>query len=152
MTQGRRVRRVIRRVDTWSVLKVSSLFYLSLVVVVLLAGVLLWLAGSAVGAIGGVEKFMRGIGFEGFQFVPSQLLRGFVAAGLVVVIVGTGFSVLLSVIYNLISDVVGGIELIELEEDRTPAGALARDGYPDPAVSPSGVDRGAIAQPVRAQH
>ena len=152
MTQGRRVRRVIRRVDTWSVLKVASLFYLSLVVVVLLAGVLLWLAGSAVGAIGGVEKFMRGIGFEGFEFVPSQLLRGFVAAGLVVVIVGTGFSVLLSVIYNLISDVVGGIELIELEEDRTPVGVPARDGYPDPAVSPSGPDRGAIAQPVRAQH
>lgn len=152
MAQGRRVRRVIRRIDTWSVLKVSSLFYLSLVVVVILAGMLLWLAGSAVGAIGGVEKFMRGIGFEGFTFVPGQLFRGFVAGGLVVVIVGTGFSVLLSVIYNLISDVVGGIELVELEEDRTPVGAVARDGYPDPAVSPSGPDLGAIAQPVRAQH
>src|SRR4051794_8365089 len=102
MAQGRRVRRVIRRIDSWSVMKVSALFFSSLVVIFLMAGVLLWLAGSSAGAIGGVEKFVRGIGFEGFKFAGAQLLRGFIAAGLVLVIIGTGFSVLLSVIYNLI--------------------------------------------------
>ena len=85
--------------------------------VLLIAGILLWAAGSVVGAIDSVEKFMRAIGFEDFRFVGSQLLRGFTAAGLVFVLLGTGLSVLVAVIYNLISDVVGGIELTVLEED-----------------------------------
>jgi hypothetical protein len=126
MAQGRRVRRVVRKIDTWSVLKVSALFFLSLVLVLLLAGVLLWAAGSVVGAVGSVEKFMRAIGFEDFRFIASQLLRGFVAAGLVIVVIGTGLSVLVAVLYNLISDVVGGIELTVLEEDVRPATAPAR--------------------------
>ncbi len=117
MAQGRRVRRVIRKVDPWSVLKVASLFYLSFVIVVVLAGVLLWLAGSSVGAVGSVEKFMRGVGFTDFRFVGGQLFRGFVAAGLVTVIMGTGMTVLMTVIYNLISDVVGGVQQTVLEEE-----------------------------------
>lgn len=130
MAQGRRVRRVVRRIDTWSVLKVSGLFSLSFVLVLLIAGILLWIAGSAVGAIGSVEKFMRAIGFEDFEFVAGQLLRGFVAGGLVLVIMGTGLSVLMAVIYNLISDVVGGIELTVLEEDsRPPPAALRTPGH-----------------------
>lgn len=140
MAQGRRVRRVVRRIDTWSVLKVAGLFSLSLVLVLLIAGILLWLAGSAVGAIGSVEKFMRAIGFEDFRFVGSQLLRGFVAAGLVLVIMGTGLSVLMAVIYNLISDVVGGIELTVLEEDLRPSAAAAR--------APGGLSSRTEEQPV----
>ena len=125
MAQGRRVRRVVRKIDTWSVLKVSALFFLSLVLVLLIAGVILWAGGSVVGAIDGVEKFMRAIGFEDFQFIGTQLLRGFTAAGLVFVLLGTGLSVLVAVIYNLISDLVGGIELQVLEEDVRPAPATA---------------------------
>ena len=128
MAQGRRVRRVVRKIDTWSVLKVSSLFFLSLVLVLLIAGVLLWGAGSAVGAIDSVEKFMRAIGFEDFRFVGAQLLRGFTAAGLVFVLLGSGLSVLIAVIYNLISDVVGGIELTVLEEAAPAAAAHAVRG------------------------
>jgi hypothetical protein len=133
MAQGRRVRRVVRRIDPWSVLKVSSLFFGSVVLVLLIAGVLLWAAGSAVGAVGGFEKFMSSIGFENFTFSLGQLLRGVVAFGLVVVAFGTGLSVLAAVIYNLISDVAGGIELAVLEEDVRPvrvaaAPADGRDG------------------------
>ncbi|MBW3557060.1 MAG: DUF3566 domain-containing protein [Actinobacteria bacterium] len=108
---------MIRRIDPWSVLKVSIVFYLSLVLVFLLAGVLLWTAGSIVGAVEGVEKLISGFGFQGFEFVGSQLLRGFVAAGLVIVVLGTGMSVVVAVLYNLISDLVGGIELSVLEEN-----------------------------------
>ena len=65
------------------------------------------------------------IGFENFTFSLGQLLRGFVAFGLVVVALGTGLSVLMAVIYNLISDVAGGIELSVLEEDVRPVRAAA---------------------------
>jgi hypothetical protein len=121
MAQGRRVRRVVRKIDTWSALKVSGLLSMSFVLVLIIAGILLWIVGSSVGAIGSVEKFLQAIGFEDFRFVASQLLRGFVAAGLVLVILGTGLSVLLAVIYNLISDIVGGLEVTVLEEDVRPA-------------------------------
>jgi hypothetical protein len=139
MAQGRRVRRVVRRIDTWSVLKVSALFFASLVLVLLIAGILLWAAGSMFGAVESVEKFMRAIGFEDFRFVGTQLLRGFTAAGLVFVLLGTGLSVLVAVIYNLISDLVGGIELSVLEEDLRPV-ASAVAAAPTTAVR--GHDRG----------
>ena len=132
MAQGRRVRRVIRRIDSWSVMKVASLFFSSLVIILLLAGSLLWLAGSSVGAIGGVEKFVRGIGFEGFKFAAGQLLRGFIAAGILLIVIGTGCAVLMAVIYNLISDVVGGIQLTVLEEEpaRSPVVSWPREALP----------------------
>ena len=116
MAQGRRVRRVVRKFDAWSVLKVSFLFYTSLLLIVLLAGVMLWLAGGSVGAIDSVERFMRGIGFSGFRFVSDRLLQGFAAAGVTLVVLATVMTVLMAVIYNLISDVVGGIQVIVLEE------------------------------------
>jgi hypothetical protein len=144
MAQGRRVRRVVRKIDTWSVLKVSALFFLSLVLVLLIAGVILWAAGSSIGAIEGVEKFMRAIGFEDFRFVGTQLLRGFTAAGLVLVLLGTGMSVLVAVVYNLISDVVGGIELTVLEEDTRPAAAPTRVSAPTP-VRPAATEERTVA-------
>lgn len=118
MAQGRRVRRVIRRVDTWSVVRVAALFHVSMVAVLLLAAVLLWLAGRTVGAIDNIEGFMQAVGFDGFRFVPGQLLRAAVLLGSLSVVLFTGYTVLLAVIYNLISDVVGGIELTVLEEER----------------------------------
>ena len=117
MPKGRRVRRVVRHIDTWSVLKVSAFFWLSLMAVILLAGILLWLAGSAFGAIDSVERFMEGLGFKDFEFVGGQLLRGFMAAGLVMVVLATGVAVLMAVVYNLISDLVGGIQVTVLEEE-----------------------------------
>ena len=148
MAQGRRVRRVVRRIDTWSVLKVSALFFLSLVLVLLIAGVILWAAGSSIGAIDSVEKFMRAIGFEDFHFVGTQLLRGFTAAGLVLVVLGTGLSVLMAVVYNLISDVVGGIELTVLEEAPGPAVASANAPTRVAAPSPAPVRSAPEERPV----
>lgn len=146
MAQGRRVRRVVRRIDTWSVLKVSALFFFTFTLVLVLAGVLLWTAGSVLGAVESVEGFMQAIGFEDFQFVGTQLLRGFIAAGLVIVVLGTGFSVLMAVVYNLISDLVGGIQLTVLEEDTRPvrAPAPARQPAPDRAEPQA---NGGVASP-----
>lgn len=129
------MRRVVRRIDTWSVLKVSALFFLTFTLVVVLAGMILWTAGSVLGAVGSVESFMQAIGFEDFKFVGTQLLRGFLAAGLVIVVLGTGFSVLMAVVYNLISDLVGGIQLTVLEEDTRarPAASPLTDTFDTPA-------------------
>lgn len=124
MAQGRRVRRVIRRIDPWSVLKVSALFWASLCAVVVLAGVMLWIVGSAIGVVDNVENVIEGVlGFKDFSFAGGQLLRALVGVGIMLSILGSGFAVFVAVIYNLISDIVGGIQLTVLEEE--PVRAIA---------------------------
>ena len=61
------------------------------------------------------------------------MLRGFIAAGLVIVVLGAGFSVLMAVVYNLISDLVGGIQLTVLEEDTRPVLATGSTRQTAPA-------------------
>ena len=118
---ARRVRRVVRQVDTWTVLRVSILFYLSMLVVVLVAGVLLWGVASAAGVIHNFEKFIKDLfSLDSFHFAGAAVLEATAIGGLVLVMVGTGCNVLIAVIYNLISDVVGGVEVTVLEEDSTP--------------------------------
>lgn len=118
---GTRVSRVVlRRVDPWSVLKVSVLFFLSVCIVLLTAGVLLWVGARTVGVIENVESFLDQIGFTDFQFVPGQMLRGAALGGVVLVGTGTFASVLMAVLYNLINDVVGGIRVTLAEDDDVP--------------------------------
>jgi hypothetical protein len=118
---ARRVRRVVRQVDTWTVFRVSVLFYLSMLVVVLVAGSLLWAVASAAGVTHNFEKFIKDLfSLDSFHFAGSAILQATGVGGLVLVLIGTGCNVLVAVIYNLISDVVGGIEVTVLEEDSSP--------------------------------
>ena len=150
MPQGRRVRRVIRKVEPWTVLRFSVLFYLSICLVLLVAGVALWQVASSTGVRDNVEGFMGElIGAEGcgsgndtsstdatsangptdddraaadectYTLRGGRILRATAIGGLVLVVVGTGANLLLVVLYNLISDVVGGVEITVLEEDTT---------------------------------
>jgi hypothetical protein len=107
---------VLRRVDPWAVLKVSALFWVSIVLILLTAGVLLWAAAASVGLVSGIEDAMAGFGFEDYEFLPGKILRGAALVGLVVSVAGTLGNVLLAVLYNLISDTIGGLRLT-LSED-----------------------------------
>ena len=109
---------MIRRVDTWTVLRFSILFYLSMLIVVMVAGVLLWAAASAAGVVDNVEKFVEDLFvLDSFSIRAGLIFRATMVGGLVLVLLGTGANVLMTVIYNLTSDVVGGIEVTVLEED-----------------------------------
>jgi hypothetical protein len=119
---GRTTRVVLRRLDPWTVLKLSIVYYLALFVVLLVAGFLLWAGAEAVGVVGNIESFMVDIGFEDFRFIPSQLFGGLALAGLVLVIAGTVANVLLTSLFNLMSDVVGGLKLT-LQEDADQRGS-----------------------------
>ena len=116
--KGRRVRRVVRRIDPWSVLKLSLLFYLCLFLVVLVAGIVLWMAASALGIVDNVETFIGDLlALDDFHFVTGQILRAASLGGLVLVVLGAGANVLMSVLYNLISDLVGGVRITVIEEE-----------------------------------
>ena len=116
-TQGRRVRRVIRRVDPWSVLRFSLLFYACVLVVAMVAGFVLWAAASTTGLVDNVERFFEELfALESFTIDGGLIFRSTLIGGLVLVLLGTGANVLMAVLYNLTSDVVGGIEVSVLEE------------------------------------
>ena len=106
----------LRKLDAWTVLKLSLVYYLALFVVILIAGTLLWLGAEAAGVVGNIENFMVDIGFEDFRFLPSKLLGGVALGGLVLVVAGTFANVLMTALFNLMSDVVGGLRLT-LQED-----------------------------------
>ena len=116
--QTRRVRRVLRRFDLWSVLRFSLVFYLCMFLILLVAGIVLWLVATVTGVRHNIEHFIGDLIASKFHFLGLQLLRAAAIGGLLLVIIGSAANVLMALLYNLISDVVGGIEISVLEEDR----------------------------------
>ena len=109
---------MLRRVEPWSVLRFSVLFYASFFVVLLVAGLLLWIAASITGVVGDIENFIKELfALDAFSFRAVTMLSASVLGGLVLVLVGTGLNVLMAVLYNLIADVIGGVEVTVAEDD-----------------------------------
>lgn len=118
--RARTSRVVVRRVDPWSVLKLSLLFYLCVCLVLLVAGCILWAGASAAGVVENIEGFVSDIGFDDFRFVAADILRASTIGGLVLVVSGTLANTLLAVLFNLMGDVVGGLKVTLAEDVRTP--------------------------------
>ena len=117
--QGRRSRLIIRRVDPWTILKFSALLFTSAYFVILVAGIVLWSIATASGVRGNIESFIGElIASDNFQFKADQLLRSSVIGGAILVVVGSLGNVLMAVLFNLISDVVGGIGISVEERPR----------------------------------
>ncbi len=121
----RRVTRVIRHVDPWSVFKVAICFATVLYGVCLTAGVLLWNVAYTTGTIDNMERFFESFGWDSFEFKGGELFHNAWIAGLFATIGLTGLIVLAATLFNLITDLVGGIRVTVLEEEvveRDPAG------------------------------
>ena len=125
---AQKVRRVIRYVDPVSVLKLSFFFNVCVFAMFLVAAVLLWSAAIGSGSTDNIESFLVDIGFEDFKLVGTDLFRGFVVFGGGLVIAFTLFAVLLALLFNLISDIVGGIRLTIIEPLLGDAGGSAPQG------------------------
>jgi hypothetical protein len=117
MAQGRRVRRVLRKIDTWSLAKVAFLFHLCLGLVFVVASSLLWQVASGQGLIAKLEKTIRtNLQLDSFHINGMALFNAAVALAVVTAIVGTGLWVLGAFLFNLLSDLVGGVQVWVLEE------------------------------------
>jgi hypothetical protein len=115
------VRQVLRRVEPWSVLRFSVLFYASFFVVLVVAGLLLWIVASITGVVSDIEDFIKELfALDTFSFKALTMLVASLLGGLVLVLVGTGLNLLMAVLYNLIADVIGGVEVTVVEEDSGP--------------------------------
>lgn len=113
----RRVTRVVRDIDPWSVFKIGLIFHFVIYLIVLVALVLLWSVASATGTIDNIQQFMKSFGWESFQFKGGQLFVNVTILGLLAVVLGTALWVLAATIFNLITDLVGGIRVTVLEEE-----------------------------------
>ena len=113
----RRVSRVIREVDPWSAFRVGIVFHGVLYLMALIALVLLWSVASATGTIDNIERFLESFGWESFQFNGVQLFFNTMFLGLFVVVLLTAIWVLCATVFNLITDLVGGIRVSVLEEE-----------------------------------
>ena len=113
----RRVTRVVREIDPWSALKVGLVFHLVIYLTLLVASVLLWSVASATGTIDNIERFLESFGWESFQFNGLALFLNVLFLGLLGVVLLTALWVLGAMVFNLITDLVGGIRVSVLEEE-----------------------------------
>lgn len=114
----RRVRRLIRHIEPWSVLKIGLVFYLCVWGMAVIASQALWRTAETAGVIEKVERFIQELfALESFGFDTDKIFRLYMLAGLVLVIGGTALTVVLVVLFNLISDLMGGIRFTMIEEE-----------------------------------
>ena len=110
----------VRSVDLWSVLKVAICFYLCALIVMLVAGVMLWWVASAAGVVTSVESFVGElVNNKDFRLLSWEVLRAATLIGLVVVCLLTVMTVLAAAFYNLFSELLGGIEVTVVEQEST---------------------------------
>lgn len=124
MATVRRVRRIVRKIDPWTTLKVSALVWAVLGLGFVLGAVIFWSVLDRAGIPDAMVDFMVEItlieeGTDPFANT-EQFLRFLIFGSVVGWVVFTGTTVAIAVIYNLVSDVVGGLEIVVLEETLNP--------------------------------
>ncbi len=182
MVRARKVHRVLRHIEPWSVLKLSVLFYAALFLIVCVASGLLWGAARASGTIDNVESFVTSVGGFGncepingeasvtastvpaatssdevdqldaagpesagpdpgapgaatpgdedgcregerlvgqFRFEDARIFLALGLAGIVLVLAGSAANVVMVLLFNLMSDLTGGVRVTVLEETGT---------------------------------
>jgi hypothetical protein len=139
-----RVRRVIRKVDPWSVLKVALVFNGVMAVVFVLGAIVFWAIFVNAGVPERINEMALLIGLEnGLNLEGAVYFRIVLLLALLGMIFMTGFMTLGVVVYNLITDIVGGIEIIVLE-DSTPVSDRSKVSMP-----PASTRRRGILPPLR---
>jgi len=126
--EARKVRRLIRHIDPWSVLKLSLVFYFCMWLVGLISSVIVWQVATSSGTIGKFETFLSNLGIADPKIDGEFFLRQFGLVGLIVVLGAALVTTIAAVIFNLISDLIGGVWITVIEEEtgRPISGSPAR--------------------------
>jgi Transmembrane domain of unknown function (DUF3566) len=121
----RRTRVIVRKVAPLSVLRFSLLFYLCVMLMVLFAMVIVYGVLSAAGAIDSLETVLGYIfgtgttstgGAEPLEIDGGAVFMWGLLGGLVLVVVWSAITVFVAMLYNLISDIIGGVEVTLAEK------------------------------------
>ncbi len=117
VTKERRARLVVRRLDPWSMLKFSLLFYFCLLLVGILAFAAIWFVLTKMGVFESVQNF-AGQFNRTLPIKAGPIFRWFVLIGMVGVVVWTLATVLMTLLFNLVNDITGGVEVVLAESER----------------------------------
>ncbi len=120
----RRARLYLKRVDPWSVMKFSFAVSFVLFIVGVVATAVLYMALDTMGVVGSVNKALSEmVGATGgdtkssLKITARGVIVGSALLGLVNVVLFTALATLSAFIYNVCSDLVGGIELTLAEKE-----------------------------------
>ena len=106
---------VIRRLEPWSVLKFSLLFYFCMMLIVVFALIILYWALAVIGVLDSIAHLLSTAGFgspkSGFHFHAFWIFSRLLLMGVVGVIVWSFVNLFVALLYNLVSDVVGGVQI-----------------------------------------
>lgn len=116
--QVRRVRRTLRHIDPLSVLKVSLMFYgCFLVLWMVFVAILYWIVQAA-GLFDTVENLRQSLAVEGnWEISLSFVEKWAFFIGLTAAIVMSLVNLFLAFLYNIVADVIGGIDMTFVERD-----------------------------------
>lgn len=120
MGEARRLRKgrlAIRKFDPVTVFRFSIVFQFCTMLIFLLATGLIYGALRAVGVIGSLEDFIGEMITSDFSINGGKILFFGFIGGIIWTIASSIVMTFGAFMYNLISDVVGGIEMIVVERD-----------------------------------
>lgn len=142
----RRVKRTVKRVNPWSVLRMSLFFYSVFLAVWLIVVAVLFTFIESTGVFETIEELGRL--FTVRQAQDLNISLGLVEKwaffiGLAMVAIASLVNVVLALLYNLGSDIVGGLEMTFVERDEP--GSAPRPTQPTRATEPTQpLDRGGL--------
>lgn len=114
----RRVKRTLRKVDPMSVLKLSLFFYVIFVIVWMLAMAVLYSVLEGMGLFNTIEDLADAFALNWDSNISLFVVeRWAFLIGLTMAVLGTIVNVLLAFLYNVASDLVGGLEMTFAERD-----------------------------------
>jgi Transmembrane domain of unknown function (DUF3566) len=153
--RGVRVRRVVRRLELWSVFKIGLLFHLISGLMSLAVGIGLWTVASKAGLLEKLASFLGDLlGTTNFQIDGALILRAALPIVGALVVVNVVATVVLAFVYNMLSGIFGGLVLSVLQEIPKPGTVAAQvalvNGSIPQLVPATRNDRKAFEAKVRA--
>jgi hypothetical protein len=106
---------MIRRVDPWSVLKISLVFYSCMLIIVMLANAVLWAFIARLGLIDRATEIAGALNIS-LTINTGNILQATFLLGVLGVVFSSAVNVFLAFLYNLVADLIGGVR-IDLAED-----------------------------------
>ena len=120
MVKVNRVRRIIRKIDPWTVLKVTFVLNFIVALTMVLGFSILWVLLVNAGVPQGLEDIARRLALldadASLVGNVEPLFSSVVFLATVYLLTQTALATIGAFFYNLVSDLVGGMEVVVLEE------------------------------------